>query len=220
VIHGQPEPVDATEPGRVAQAAPALGLRHVVITSVTRDDLPDGGASHFAACVVAVRRALPSATVELLIPDLAGDRAALDAVLAAGPDILNHNLETVPGLYGLVRPQAVYRRSLDVLRYCKEKAPGIFTKTGVMVGLGESEAQLFSLMDDARAAGCDILTIGQYLRPSVAHLPVQEYVPPERFDFYKEVALQKGFRAVASGPLVRSSYRAEELFAQGEACAP
>jgi lipoic acid synthetase len=216
VSHGAPEPVDPTEPERLARAAAALDLRHVVITSVTRDDLPDGGGQHFADCVRAVRAALPRATVEVLIPDLRGDRASLDRVLDAAPDVLNHNLETVEELYATVRPGADYARSLGVLAYGKRRAPGIRVKTGLMLGLGEREPQVLSLMRAARAAGCDMLTIGQYLSPGPRHLPVREYVPPAQFARYRELALAMGFASVASAPLVRSSYRAAETLHQEE----
>ena len=215
VTHAAPEPVDPEEPENVALAAKRLGLRHVVLTCVTRDDLPDGGAAHFARTVAALRRECPGTTVETLISDLQGDRAALDTVLAAAPEVLNHNVETVPDLYAAVRPQADYRRSLELLRYAKEKAPQILTKTGFMVGLGETEAQIDALMDDILAVGCDILTIGQYLQPTAAHYPMARYVTPEEFAAYKERALQKGFRFVASAPLARSSYRAWEVLQEG-----
>ena len=215
VTHAAPEPVDPEEPENVALAAKRLGLRHVVLTCVTRDDLPDGGAAHFARTVAALRRECPGTTVETLISDLQGDRAALDTVLAAAPEVLNHNVETVPDLYAAVRPQADYRRSLELLRYAKEKAPQILTKTGFMVGLGETEAQIDALMDDILAVGCDILTIGQYLQPTAAHYPLARYVTPEEFAAYKERALQKGFRFVASAPLARSSYRAWEVLQEG-----
>ncbi len=207
---GAPEPVDPEEPERVARAAAELKLRHMVVTSVTRDDLPDGGAAHFARAICAIRERLPGATVEVLIPDFKGDRASLDAVMAARPDVLNHNVETVPSLYAAVRPQARYARSLEVLRYCKAAAPDGLTKTGFMVGLGETEAQIAALLDDVRATGCDLLTIGQYLPPTPQHAPLARYVPPEEFERYRRMALERGFRYVASAPLARSSYRAQE----------
>ena len=210
VVHGRPEPVDPEEPVNLAKAAQKLGLKHVVITCVTRDDLPDGGASHFAACVRELRKICPRTTVEVLISDMKGDKKALDTVIEAAPDVINHNVETVKELYAKVRPEADYERSLAVLRYIKEKAPLLYTKTGIMVGLGETDEQIFSLMDDVLAAGCDILTIGQYLRPSPAHVEMTEYVTPEKFAYYKQIAEEKGFSYVASSPLVRSSYRAEE----------
>ena len=207
---GAPEVVDPEEPENVARAARELGLRHVVVTSVTRDDLPDGGAAHFARTIEAIRAMLPDATVEVLIPDLKGDPASLDIVLAARPDVLNHNVETVEALYAAVRPQARYERSLAVLRYCKDAAPDVLTKTGFMVGLGETEEEIDRLMDDVRETGCDILTIGQYLPPSPAHAELKRYATPEDFDRYRDLAYRKGFRYVASAPLARSSYRAEE----------
>ncbi|MBO4265266.1 MAG: lipoyl synthase [Clostridia bacterium] len=216
VVHGAPQKVDPEEPKHLAEAAKKLNLRHVVITSVTRDDLADGGAMQFAECIYELKKLDPAPTVEVLIPDMKGDKAALDIVIAAKPEVINHNVETVPSLYSAVRPEADYKRSLDVLRYVKEKAPDIRTKTGIMVGLGETKAEVFSLMDDVLATGCDIFTIGQYLRPSEEHVPVREYVRPEVFDEYKQTALEKGFSFVASSPLVRSSYRAGEALATEE----
>ena len=211
VAKGRPAPVDPEEPAHIAEAAKALGLRHAVVTSVTRDDLPDGGAAHFAA----VTRALKNAgdiTVELLIPDLRGDRAALKTVLGAGPHVLAHNLETVPALYPAVRPQADYARSLRVLSDAKALLPGVVTKTGIMLGLGETREQVQALMDDAAARGCDILTIGQYLRPGKNHLPVAEYVHPDVFARYAETAREKGIPYVYSAPFVRSSYNAAQAY--------
>ena len=177
---------------------------------MTRDDLPDGGAGQFAATISAIRRTVPGATVEVLISDMQGRTDSLDTVIAAGPDVINHNLETVPQLYAQVRPQADYQRSLDVLRYVKQKAPHILTKTGIMVGLGETDEQIYALMRDVRAVGCDILTIGQYLQPSERHVALQAYITPEKFAEYKQKGEEMGFRYVASGPLVRSSYKAQE----------
>lgn len=210
VTAGRPLPPDPDEPRHVAQAAKKLGLRHVVLTCSTRDDLPDGGAEQFAACVRALREACPNTTIETLISDMKGDPASLDVVIAAHPEVLNHNVETVRELQGAVRPQARYERSLDVLRYCKEKDPTILTKTGFMVGLGETEDQISRLMDDVLAVGCDILTIGQYLQPTPNHYPLARYATPEDFIRWKELALAKGFRHVASAPLARSSYKALE----------
>lgn len=210
VTFGKPLPPDPAEPGNVAEAVKRLGLRHVVLTCPTRDDLPDGGAGQFAETLGAIRRICPGVTVETLISDMKGDRAALDTVIAARPEVLNHNVETVRELQKEVRPQADYQRSLDVLRYCKDKAPSMLTKTGFMVGLGETEEQIGRLMDDVLAAGVDILTIGQYLQPSEAHYPLVRYATPEDFARYKETALSKGFRYVASAPLARSSYKAWE----------
>ena len=210
VAPGHPQPPDPEEPENVAAAAKKLGLRHVVLTCPPRDDLPDGGAEQFAQTVRAIRRACPGATVETLISDMQMNTAALDAVIEARPEVLNHNVETVRALQEAVRPQADYERSLAVLRYCKEKDAALLTKTGFMVGLGETEEQIGELMDDVLAAGCDILTIGQYLQPSPEHYPLDRYASPEDFARYKEMALDKGFRYVASAPLARSSYKAWE----------
>jgi len=214
VPHGKPEPVDEEEPYRVAEAARRLGLKHVVITSVTRDDLPDGGASHFAAVIKAIRDKLPQACVEVLTPDFKGQEEALALVVQARPDIFNHNVETVPRLYPKVRPQANYRRSLEVLRKIKEMDPGIYTKSGFMVGLGETREEILEVMADLRAVGCDILTIGQYLQPSPRHLEVEEYVTPATFDWYAHKGEEMGFLHVASGPFIRSSYLADEVMAK------
>lgn len=210
VTTGKPLPPDPDEPENVAKAAAQLGLRHVVLTCSTRDDLPDGGAAQFAATVRAIRKYCPNATVETLISDMKMNTDALDVVMKARPDVLNHNVETVRELQQAVRPQARYERSLEVLRYCKKKDPSVLTKTGFMVGLGETDEQIFRLMDDVLETGCDILTIGQYLQPSPAHYPLARYVTPDEFARYKEIALQKGFKHVASSPLVRSSYKAWE----------
>lgn len=210
VTPGHPQPPDPEEPENVAAAAKKLGLRHAVLTCPTRDDLPDGGAEQFAQTVRAIRRACPGATVETLISDMQMNTAALDAVIEARPEVLNHNVETVRALQKAVRPQADYERSLAVLRYCKEKDAALLTKTGFMVGLGETEEQIGELMDDVLAAGCDILTIGQYLQPSPEHYPLDRYASPEDFARYKKMALDKGFRYVASAPLARSSYKAWE----------
>ena len=217
VDHGSPQPLEDDEPARVAEAAKKLGLRHVVITSVTRDDLPDGGAGHFARTIRAVRREC-TAIIEVLTPDFQGDHAAIDAVIDARPDIFNHNVETVERLYPQVRPQADYRRSLGFLRYIKDSArgeapgAGIRTKSGMMVGVGETRDEVLAACADLRAAGCDILTIGQYLRPSPRHLPIGRFVTPEEFDDYRREALAMGFLSVASAPFVRSSYNAREVF--------
>ena len=210
VTPGTPEMVDAGEPERLARAAAELGLRHVVVTSVTRDDLPDGGAGHFAAVIQELRRYVPGATVEVLIPDFKGDPAALQTVLDAAPEIINHNVETVPRLYRDVRPQADYRQSIELLRRVAESGTRAAAKTGLMVGLGETRDEVLSLFVDLREAGCDFLTIGQYLAPSKEHFPVVEYVLPEVFDYYRLEAESRGFRFVASAPFVRSSYRAGE----------
>ncbi len=210
VTCGPAETLDPEEPMHIAQAAGRLGLKHIVITSVTRDDLPDGGAGHFAEVVRTVREKNPDITIEVLIPDFKGSRESLDKVIAAKPEVINHNMETIQRLYEDVRPQADYQRSLEVLSYVKSKAPEILTKTGIMAGLGETEAEVFQLMDDVRAAGCNILTIGQYLQPSPEHIAVKECVSEQQFESYKKVGDEKGFSFVASGALVRSSYRAEE----------
>jgi len=208
VTKGNGQPLDPEEPRNVAKAAKQLGLKHVVVTSVTRDDLQDGGADWFAQTIHHLRKELPTSSVEVLIPDFKGDIAALKTVLAAKPDILNHNIETVPELYSEVRPMASYKRSLELLRRVKEIDPGIYSKTGIMVGLGETKQQVFAVMDELIQEGCDILSIGQYLRPSKEHLPIVEYITPEQFDEYRRIGLEKGFKYVASGPLVRSSYNA------------
>jgi len=210
--HGQPAPLDPGEPERVAEAATRLGLHHVVVTSVTRDDLPDGGASQFAATVQAVRRRLPEAAVEVLVPDFNGSRAALEVVLAAAPDLLNHNLETVPRLYPQVRPQAGYHRSLGVLAWAKARAPHMATKSGLMLGLGERAAEVLRVLYDLRQARCDLLTLGQYLQPTDHQVPVARYVPPAEFAWYERKAKELGFQGVAAGPLVRSSHRADVLW--------
>lgn len=206
----KPEPVDPEEPRNVALAAKKLGLHHVVLTFVTRDDLPDGGAEQFARTVQEIRKICPGTTVETLISDMKMNTDALDIVIQSHPEVLNHNVETVKELQAAVRPQARCERSLDVLRYCKKKDPTILTKTGFMVGLGETEEQIDQLLDDILATGCDILTIGQYLQPSKDHYPLARYATPEDFARYKEIALKKGFRHVASAPLARSSYKAWE----------
>ena len=208
---GKAQAVQPDEPARLAEAVVELGLVHVVITSVTRDDLPDGGAGHFAATVQAIRTRKPQATIELLIPDLQGDRAALKTVLDSGPDILNHNLETIPRLYSQVRPQADYRQSLELLRAAKQLNPRVYTKSGLMVGLGEGVAEIETVMDDLRGVDCDFLTIGQYLPPSKSHFPVAEYIHPDTFKAYQRTGYQKGFAFVASAPFVRSSYKAAEM---------
>jgi lipoic acid synthetase len=210
----EPEALDPTEPERVAAAAAELGLSHVVITSVTRDDVADGGAAHFAATVDAVRRKLPKATVEVLVPDFAGDEEAVAVVCDAGVDVFNHNVETVPRLYPEVRPGADYRRSLRVLELAGRLRPETPTKSGVMLGLGEEREEVLAVMDDLRAVGCEILTLGQYLQPSPRHLPVARFVPPEEFGELGEAARRKGFGFVASDPFVRSSYRAHEALGE------
>ncbi|MCS7315165.1 MAG: lipoyl synthase [Bryobacterales bacterium] len=206
-----PPPPDPCEPARVAEMARQMGLRHVVVTSVNRDDLPDGGAAHFAATIAEIRKALPGATVEVLTPDFRGDLDAVETVLAAGPDVFNHNVETVPRLYPRVRPQARYERSLAVLAFAGRRPRAPLVKSGLMVGLGETPEEVRAVMRDLRQAGVAILTVGQYLQPTLRNLPVVEYVPPERFEEYRRSGLELGFRAVFSGPFVRSSYMAERL---------
>ena len=210
VSHGRPEPLDASEPAKVAEAVKTLDLSYVVITSVDRDDLPDGGASGFAATIRETRRLAPRCRIEVLIPDFQGDAAALQCVLDARPDILNHNTETVPRLYRMARSGGRYRRTLDLLARAKAHAPDIPTKTGLMVGLGERRDELVDTFRDLRGVGCDVLTIGQYLRPTPQHAPVDRYYHPSEFADLKAVALDLGFVHVESGPLVRSSYHAHE----------
>jgi lipoic acid synthetase len=205
---GRPTELDTDEPRRVADAVASMKLRHVVITSVNRDELKDGGASIFAETIRQIRIRDPKCRIEVLIPDFRGDRIAMDILVDAAPDILNHNLETVPRLYSVVRPQAKYERSLEVLRYFKEH--GLVTKTGVMVGIGERTAEVLEVMKDMRSSNVDILTVGQYLQPSKEHLPIDRYVTPDEFEMYKKTGLEMGFKFVESGPLVRSSYHADE----------
>jgi lipoic acid synthetase len=210
VDKGSPTPPDPGEPERVAKATKAMDLAYVVVTSVTRDDLPDGGAGHFAETIRSIRQQCPEAKVEVLVPDFQGSEEALRTVCEARPDVFNHNVETVPRLYETVRPQAVYRRSLDVLAYAAER--GLPAKSGLMLGLGEASREIWETLNDLRRAGCTYLTLGQYLAPSDEHTPVVRYVPPEEFEKWGETARAMGFTEVASGPLVRSSYRADELF--------
>jgi len=210
VQKGAPLPVDDDEPRRVAEACAALGLRHAVITSVNRDDRSDGGAAHFAATIRAIRAALPECRVEVLIPDFQGSEEALALVMDAAPDVLNHNIETVPRLYREVRFGARYERSLELLRRAREMRPGIPTKSGLMLGLGESEDEVLAALRDLRASNVSIVTLGQYLRPTLAHLPVLRYVHPDEFARYREAAFGMGFAHAESGPLVRSSYHAAE----------
>jgi len=212
VGHGPQAPPDPEEPGRVAAAVRAMGLSFCVLTSVTRDDLADGGAAHFAATIGAIRQANPHTLIEVLIPDFQGDAKALETVLAARPEVLNHNLETVERLYPAVRPEADYRRSLELLRQSKLLSPSIVRKCGIMAGLGETAEELGALFADLRQTGCDILTIGQYLQPSRRHLPVARFLPPDEFDALAAQALAAGFGAVAAAPFVRSSYQAEALY--------
>jgi lipoic acid synthetase len=212
VPKGEPLHVEDDEPARVAEAAVRLGLKHVVITSVTRDDLPDGGADHFAKCVVAVRERLPGAAVEVLTPDFLGDVAAIDRVTDVSPDVFNHNLETVPRLYRVARGRAEYRRSLDLLDRVKRRAPHVVTKAGLMLGIGETVDELFEVLADLRAVRCDVITMGQYLAPTLKHsIPVARYVPPGEFDSIAARARLLGFRKVVAGPFVRSSYHADDM---------
>jgi lipoic acid synthetase len=209
VGRGPTAPPDPGEPARVADAAATMGLSYVVVTSVTRDDLPDGGAAHFARTIIEIRRRLPEARVEVLIPDFRGDAEALLTVLEARPHVLNHNLETVPRLYAVVRPEADYRRSLSLLERAKGSVP---SKSGLMLGLGESGEEVEETLHDLLDVGCRILTLGQYLQPTRAHLPVARFLSPEEFSRWREKALMVGFSQVASGPFVRSSYHARELY--------
>ncbi|SDP08074.1 lipoyl synthase [Desulforhopalus singaporensis] len=207
-------PPDPEEPGRIADAVATLGLKYAVVTSVTRDDLPDGGASHFKKVLTAIAKKTPGVRVEILIPDLQGNWEALAVILEGNPTVLNHNVETVPRLYERVRPEAVYSRSLRLLQEAKRIRPDIPSKSGIMVGLGETRDEILSVMKDLRTHDCDILTLGQYLQPSRAHLPVDRFVTPEEFIFLKEQALKLGFKAVASSPTVRSSFEAGILYEQ------
>ena len=217
VMHGRPGAVDSGEPERVAAATARLQLRHVVVTSVDRDDLADGGAGVFAETIRAIRRRAPRCRIEVLIPDFSGREVDLQAVLEAGPDVLNHNIETVERLYRSARPGGKYARALELLERAGRLAPAVPTKSGLMVGLGERWPEIQATLADLRRAGCDLLTIGQYLRPSVAHLPVERYYTPDEFARLREAASRLGFRHVESGPLVRSSYHAEEQYLDGAA---
>jgi len=224
VPKGHPEKhdmaLDASEPASVARMAAGMNLRYVVITSVNRDDLADGGSRHFAETVVAVRRALPEARVEVLTPDFCGDLDAVARVLDAGPHVFNHNMETVARLYRRVRPQADYRQSLAVLEFAHRRAPETLTKSGLMVGLGETEEEVRRLLADLRAAGTEVATIGQYLQPTRRNLPVEAYIEPRQFDAWRDYGLSLGFRMVFSGPLVRSSYMADEVREQAVGAGP
>jgi lipoyl synthase len=211
VTTAKPFPLEEDEPQRVAQAVKRLGLKHVVITAVARDDLDDGGANHFARTITAIREMDSSIVIEVLVPDFHAQDSSIQVVLDATPDIFNHNMETVERLTPLVRSRAKYRTSLRVLKRAKELSSKIVTKSGIMLGLGELETELFQTMDDLREVGCEVLTLGQYLRPTPKHLPVIEYVEPERFASYGAIARTKGFLHVASGPLVRSSYHASDF---------
>ena len=214
VATGRPDQLDPHEPGRVAEAVAALGLNHIVVTSVDRDDLDDGGAGHFARTIAAIRAAAPDTTIEVLVPDFLRKDGAIETVVAAKPDVLNHNLETVPRLYGEVRPGARYFHSLRLLDHAKRLDPTLFTKSGLMVGLGETRTEVLQVMDDLREAQVDFLTIGQYLQLTPKHHPVAGFVTPDEFEGYRRLALGKGFLTVSASPLTRSSYHAGEDFAR------
>lgn len=209
---GRPDKLDPHEPENLAKAVSQLGLKHIVITSVDRDDLEDGGAAHFARCIRAVRSVTPETTIEVLTPDFRGKQGALEVVVAARPDVYNHNVETVPSLYTRIRPGARYFHSLNLLKRIKELDAGIFTKSGIMVGLGEEKEEVLQVMDDFRAAEIDFMTIGQYLQPTQKHARVERFVTPEEFEFYERIARVKGFLMVSASPLTRSSYHADEDF--------
>lgn len=207
----KPKALDPTEPLRLAEAVSRMALNHVVITSVNRDDLPDGGAQQFVTCISAIRERSPHTTIEVLIPDLCGNWEALKLILDAQPNVLNHNTETIPRLYRRVRPQGDYERTLELLRRSRDWAPRVYTKSGIMVGLGETDDEVRQVMQDLRAVDCDILTIGQYLQPTPKHLPVQAFVTPEQFDAWRVAGETMGFLQVVSSPLTRSSYHAEQV---------
>ena len=211
---GLPEALDPTEPERVADATARMGLKHVVITSVDRDDLDDGGAAHFAATIAATRKAAPATTIEILTPDFLRKEGAAEAVIDARPDVFNHNLETVPRLYLQIRPGARYYHSLRLLERVKERDPSQFTKSGIMVGLGETKPEVMQVMDDMRSAGVDFITIGQYLQPTRKHAPIDRFVEPQEFAAYEAIARAKGFLMVSASPLTRSSHHAGEDFAR------
>lgn len=211
---GKPNLLDSHEPENLAKAVKDLGLNHIVITSVDRDDLDDGGAQHFAECILRIRKTTPKTTIEILTPDFLKKDGALEVVVAARPDVFNHNIETVPSHYLKIRPGARYFHSLNLLRRVKELDPSIFTKSGLMVGLGETNDEIYQLMDDLRSAEVDFMTIGQYLQPTPKHAPIKRYVSPDEFDGFKKVGYNKGFLMVASSPLTRSSYHADEDFAE------
>ena len=211
VEKGEPLPVDPDEPHHIAQAAKHLNLKHVVVTSVTRDDLPDGGAEYFAQTIIEIKKLLPESTIEVLVPDFEGFWEALQIVIDAQPEVINHNIETIARLYNLVRPKAVYKRSLELLRQVKIRDKNIISKSGIMVGLGEEKEEVIKAMKDLREVDCDILTIGQYLKPSPHHLKVSEYIHPDKFEEYQKIGISLGFKYVASAPLVRSSYHAGEI---------
>ncbi|MCX7919244.1 MAG: lipoyl synthase [bacterium] len=214
VDKGIPESVDATEPERIAEAIVRLGIKHAVLTSVTRDDLPDGGAEQFVATITAIRRRAPQVTIEVLVPDFLGKESAIEQVLTAAPNVFNHNLETVERLYPRVRPQADYRRSIQLLDFAKRHHPNLVTKSGIMVGLGEEKNEIISLFETLVSVKCNILTIGQYLQPSVRHLPVEKYYTPAEFEELRLLGLNIGFDWVVSSPFTRSSYHAEQVVRQ------
>jgi lipoic acid synthetase len=207
----KPQPLDITEPERLAEAVRRLNLNHVVITSVNRDDLPDGGASQFVRCIEGVRSLSPQTTIEVLIPDLCGNWDALEIILQAKPEVLNHNTETIKRLYRRVRPQGDYQRSLELLKRSRQLTPGVYTKSGLMVGLGETDAEVREAMQDLRAVDCDILTLGQYLQPTPKHLAVEGFITPEQFDTWRDFGESIGFLQVVASPLTRSSYHAEQV---------
>ncbi len=214
VAHGKPKPLDPAEPFHIAKAVRMLGLRHVVITSVNRDDLPDGGASHFAKVIRAVKEENPECSVEVLIPDFQGNKEALKVVVDAKPDVINHNIETVPSLYKEVRHRGDYKRSLDIIRWIKELSDDIKSKSGIMVGLGEEKEEVIKVMKDLVENRCEIFTIGQYLQPSKNHLPVKKYYTEDEFKEFEKIGYKIGFKEVFSGILVRSSYHADEIFSK------
>lgn len=207
----KPQALDPTEPDRLAEAVRRMNLNHVVITSVNRDDLPDGGAAQFVRCIEAVRQVSPQTTIEVLIPDLCGNWLALEMILEAQPEVLNHNTETIPRLYRRVRPQGDYQRTLELLKRSRQLAPAVYTKSGLMVGLGETDEEVQAAMRDLRAVDCDILTLGQYLQPSPKHLPVKDFVTPQQFAAWQTFGESIGFLQVVSSPLTRSSYHAEQV---------
>jgi lipoic acid synthetase len=207
----KPKPLDPTEPSRLAEAVRRMNLNHVVITSVNRDDLPDGGAAQFVRCIEAIRVVSAKTTIEVLIPDLCGNWQALEVILQARPDVLNHNMETIPRLYRRVRPQGEYERTLELLRRSHHFAPSVYTKSGIMVGLGETDTEVRQVMQDLRSVNCDILTIGQYLQPTSKHLSVQQFVTPDQFAAWQQFGESIGFLQVVSSPLTRSSYHAEQV---------
>ncbi|MDJ1184776.1 lipoyl synthase [Roseofilum casamattae] len=207
----KPQPLDPSEPHRLAEAVRRMGLKHVVVTSVNRDDLPDGGAGQFVRCIEQIRAVMPATTIEVLIPDLCGNWQALEQILQAEPEVMNHNTETVPRLYRRVRPQGNYQRSLEVLRRSRELTPKVYTKSGIMAGLGETDAEVRQVMQDLRDVDCDIITIGQYLQPTPKHYSLDRFVTPQEFEAWREFGESLGFLQVVSSPLTRSSYHAEQV---------